>query len=212
MSTSHAAAIQAIASVLLVAVTIYYAWTNRRLTNLTRDMLRSTDAATEESRNAYMNSAMPTISILTRIDSRDLVTDFKLHLVNIGVGPALDLVFSFPDEAIGAVLAFIPPTVDILGVGESRVVMLTVPRHSEVSEADLIRRLDNKSFVVNVRYSDVYNRERCSQVTLRPDPSSTSFPQLMVLSPTSFTLPTSPGAHVPVQPGSEDHAAIAPEV
>src|SRR5690242_2507536 len=92
---SNAGAVQSISTIVLVLVTIYYAWSTRQIATETQDMATATEQVAELTRQQQVAATSPVIVFRLvryekRIDIRPTIREFDVEVVNVGVGPALD--------------------------------------------------------------------------------------------------------------------------
>lgn len=92
----NAGAAQGIPTVVLVIVTIYYAWSTRQIATETRDMATATEQLTQLTREQQLDDDRPVIVFRIVQESPSFMDaplrqEFALELVNAGVGPALDV-------------------------------------------------------------------------------------------------------------------------
>lgn len=162
----NAGAIQAIASVILVFVTGFYAWRNHQLTQLTNKMADTANKAVEESRNQYRNSVMPTLTLDWPSGfAPNSLHGFAMVVNNIGTGPALDIGAKVINPSLHDAFQFIFPQIPLsLPAGEHTIIQMTFKKEQ-------VYILDDIVLEIAIDYHDVYSRLRTSHISISPAPA-----------------------------------------
>ena len=186
---------------------------------ITYTYVRLTRRIVDESRNTYMNAAMPLITVVLKKYSGlpgPTNVHFELELINIGVGPAVQIKVLLGAE-VRDVLRIISSLLQSNhALGEKQTLLLGVKPSDDLIGQDITPLLRDRDIVVQIRYEDVYGRSFASEVIVRPNKSET-LPQKVFIASMTYSAPTIPDAAssaspkfpdppvAPVPAASEDH-------
>lgn len=172
-----------------LAIALVLAYFNYRYLRLTRMMV-------DESRNGYMNAAIPVIRIeLAPYGSRGTIMNFSIVLMNDGLGPAIDVRAILPDDLQDLLVLTVDGTIAprVLGPGQHSTLSAVKPFSTEPGRIRdrKLEALADGDIVITVRYTDVYGRPFSSTATLSPTKKD-GISSTPVIKEFDYVTPTSP--------------------
>lgn len=121
---ANAGAVQGIATVVLVVLNIYYVVSTRSIAAETRDMSTATEQLTELTRQQQVDATLPVIGFRLLHgeqyhNRQPTLWEFRVEIVNVGVGPALDFDVSIANSSLRLLCSEGPSLPMAIAVGES---------------------------------------------------------------------------------------------
>lgn len=119
----NSGAIQGVATVVLVLLTIYYAKSTRDIAQETRDMTSATEQMVAVTRQEQLDDDRPVIAFRLlryddQFDTAPSANEFRVELINAGIGPALDCEVEIVGSPLNIYYSRGPVLPMVMAVGE----------------------------------------------------------------------------------------------
>ena len=182
---ANAGAVQGVASVVLVAITAYYAWTTKTIASETRTMAQATDLMVADGQSQRLDATLPILAFKAlrwrpsnpdeaRQPASDIpsASHFAFDLVNVGMGPALDVCLTVAETEVPYVRRYDTradepePLVVPTGAGVEIAYRRSEAGDLTRQEWETLGQTRNAG-VLTTTYRDIHGREFRSKAELR---------------------------------------------